>query len=256
MNKQEIIKKITSKREFSKIPEKDVFLAYEKFRRRQCSEEEKIRLTRDLLRKIYSAFVSGKLLNIKDKDEEWFLRKHLSTRERLEYYPNLYSKLFGLSGRQSVVDLGAGINGLSYKFFPKKIKVDYVAVEAMGQLVDLMNFYFKKNNLKARAFHESLFNIESIKELIKNCKKPRIVFLFKVIDSFEMIEKDYSKKFLKEISPFCEKIVISFATRSMIRKDKFKVSRKWMVDFIKENFELLEDFNIGNERYIIFKNKV
>jgi hypothetical protein len=52
---------------------------------------------------------------------------------------------------------------------------------------------------------------------------------------------------------------VSFATRSMIRQDKFKVNRKWIINFIDENFILLEDFEIGNERYIIFKqskNKV
>ena len=256
MNREEIKKGIMSKKEFSRIPEKDIWLAYEKFERRQCSEEEKIRLTRDLLRKVYSAFVSGKLLNIKDKSEEWFLRKHLSTRERLGYYKELYEKLLGKTKDCSIIDLGSGINGFSYKLFPKKTKVDYTAVEAVGHLVDLMNFYFEKGNLNAKAIHASLFDLENIKEIIKKGKKPRIVFLFKVIDSLEMIEGDYSKKLLKEIVPLCERVVVSFATKSMIRQDKFKVNRKWIIDFIKENFELLEDFNMENERYIIFENKV
>jgi hypothetical protein len=256
MNREEIKKGIMSKKEFSRIPEKDIWLAYEKFERRQCSEEEKIRLTRDLLRKVYSAFVSGKLLNIKDKSEEWFLRKHLSTRERLNSYKKLYERLLNNTKECSIIDLGSGINGFSYKLFPKKTKVDYTAVEAVGQLVDLMNFYFEKEKFNAKAIHASLFNLENIKEIIKKCKKPKIVFLFKVIDSLEMIEGDYSKKLLKEIVPLCEKVVISFATKSMIRQDKFKVNRKWIIDFIKENFELLEDFNMENERYIIFENKV
>lgn len=256
MEREEIRKAITSKKEFSKIPDEDIWLAYEKFERRECSEEEKIRLTRDLLRKVYSAFVSGKLLSIKDKPEEWFLRKHLSTRERLNYYLRLYEKLFNGLKNCSLIDLGSGINGLSYKFFPKKTKVDYVAAEAVGQLVDLMNFYFEKNKLNAKAVHESLFNISGIKKLIEECKKPKIIFLFKVIDSLEMLEGDYSKRLLKEIVPLCEKVVVSFATRSMIRQDKFKVNRRWILDFIKENFELLEDFDMGNERYIVFKSKV
>lgn len=256
MNREEIKSKIMSKKEFSMIPEKDIWLAYGKFERRQCSDEEKIRLTRDLLRKIYSAFVSGKLLNIKDKNEDWFLRKHLSTRERLNSYKELYEKLIKNLKECSIIDLGSGINGFSYKLFPKRTKVNYISVEAVGQLTDLMNFYFKKNKLTAKAIHESLFEIDKIKKIIQDCKKPRIVFLFKVIDSLEMIEGDYSKKLLKEIVPLCEKVIISFATKSMIRQDKFRVNRKWIIDFIKENFELLDDFNMGNERYIIFENKV
>jgi len=256
MNREEIKKAIISKKEFSKIPEGDIWLAYEKFQRRQCSEEEKIRLTKDLLRKVYSAFISGKLLNIKDKDEGWILRKHLSTRERLYFYTELYAKLFAGLKECSLIDLGCGINGFSYKFFPKNKKINYLGVEGVGQLVDLMNFYFEKNRLNARAVHESLFNLKKTKELIESCKKPRIVFLFKVIDSLEMIEGDYSKIILKEITPLCDKVILSFATRSMIRQDKFKVNRKWIMDFIKENFELLEDFEVGNERYIVFRIKV
>jgi hypothetical protein len=255
MNRKEIINGIVSKKDFSKIPEEDILLAYGKFERRQCSEEEKIRLTRDLLRKVYSAFTSGKLLNIKEKGEEWLLRKHLSTRERLNYYEKLYSKLFKDTEKCSVIDLGSGINGLSYKFFPKKSNISYIGVEAVGQLVDLMNFYFEKNKLNAKAIHESLFNIKKISGLIEDCEKPRIVFLFKVIDSLEMIEGDYSKKLLKEITPLCDRVIISFATRSMIRQDKFKVNRKWIINFIDDNFKLLEDFEIGNERYIIFEAK-
>lgn len=256
MNNEEIKKAIISnKKEFSKIPEKDLLLAYKKFERRQCSDEEKIRLTRDLLRKVYSAFTSRKLLNIKDKGEEWLLRKHLSTRERRGYYPNLYKKLIGSLKECSVIDLGSGINGYSYKFFPPKNKVNYVAVEAMGQLVDLMNFYFSKNKLNAKAIHESLFNMDKIKGIILECKKPRIVFLFKVLDSVEMIEGDYSKKLLEEITPIADKVIVSFATASMIKKDKFKVNRKWIIDFIREKFELIDDFNMGGERYVVFKGK-
>ena len=257
MNNEEILEKVVSKREFSKIPKEDILLAYQKFERRQCSEEEKIRLTRDLLRKVYSAFTSGKLLTIKDKNEEWFLRKHLSTKERLGSYQELYNKLFGKLKEKSIslIDLGSGINGFSYKFFPPKIKISYTGVEAVGQLVDLMNFYFEKNNLDARAIHKSLFNLEEIKTVIEKCEKPRIIFLFKVIDSLEMLEGDYSKKLLKEITPLCDRVIVSFATRSMIKKDRFKVNRKWILDFIKDNFELIEDFELSNERYVIFKNK-
>jgi hypothetical protein len=254
MNQEEIISNVVSKREFSQIPKEDILLIYKKFERRQCSDEEKIRLTRDLLHKVYSAFTSTKLLNLKDKEEEWFLRKHLSSRERLNSYLELYNKIFGKLEGGSVVDLGAGINGFSYKFLPKGIK--YIAVEAVGQLVDLMNFYFEKNDLNAKAVHQSLFNLREIKKLILQTKKPRIIFLFKVVDSLEMVEGDYSKELLKEIAPLADKMIISFATRSMIRREKFKINRKWIINFIRENFEFLEDFEIANERYIVFKNRV
>ncbi len=256
MNKKEIISAITSKRDFSKLPEEDILRAYKKFEKRECSDEEKVRLTRDLLRKVYSAFVSNKLLGIKDKEEEWILRKHLSTRERIGNYTGLYKRLLSRFKDCSVIDLGSGINGFSYKFFPPDKHVKYVGVESMGQLVELMNFYFKNKKLNARAVHESLFNLAEIKRLIDSEKRPRLVFLFKVVDSLEMIEKDYSKTLLKEIMPSCDIAVVSFATRSMIRGEKFNVTRKWIINFIGEQFRIIEDFEIKGERYIVFENSM
>ena len=43
---------------------------------------------------------------------------------------------------EKIFDLGAGINGFSYNYFPKGVY--YVGIEAMGQLVDLMNYYAMK----------------------------------------------------------------------------------------------------------------
>ena len=54
---------IVSKKEFSDLPMEDVEKAFQQFERRQTSDEEKVRLTRDLLRKVYFAFGSKKLLN-------------------------------------------------------------------------------------------------------------------------------------------------------------------------------------------------
>lgn len=256
MNREELIKKIIEKKEFSQLPDVDVELAFKQFEKRGCSDEEKIDLTRDLLRKVFSAFISHKILSLKEKDEEWILRKHLSTRERLPYYNEIYQRILkDTKEKSSVFDLGAGINGLSYGYFSKK--VHYTAIESVGQLVDLMNFYFDKNKLdkKARAFHESLFELEKIKKVIKETPGEKIILLLKVIDSLEMLERDYSKKLLLEIAPLAKKVVVSFATRSMLKREKFKKNRSWIINFIREKFHVLDEFEIGGERYIIFTNK-
>jgi hypothetical protein len=254
MDRESLIKKIIEKQDFSQLPAKDVELAFKKFEKRECSDEEKVSLTRDLLRKVFSAFTSHKILSLKDKNEEWILRKHLSTRERLPYYNQIYQKILeGAREKISIFDLGAGINGLSYKYFPGR--VHYTAIESMGQLVSLMNFYFKKNKLDGKAISVSLFELEKIKKLIKEVKGKKIIFLLKVIDSLEMLERDYSKKLLTEIVPMADKIVVSFATRSMIRREKFKITRNWIIEFIDKNFKILEEFELGGERYVIFTNK-
>lgn len=254
----EIFKKIILKKEFSQLPKTDIERVWKIFEKRQTSDEEKIKLTRDLLRKVYFAFGSLKLLNPKIVDKktpEEILKKHISTRERFENYKKVYNFVVGdfKNKNISIIDLGCGINGFSYKFFLKKI--NYFGVEAVGQLVDLTNYYFDKEKINGKVFHESLFDLEEIKYLINKIKKPKIIFLFKVLDSLEMIERNYSKRLLREILPLAEKVVVSFATRSLISKKKFNVKRYWFENFVKEmNWKILNDFEKGGERYIVIKN--
>ncbi|MFA4953253.1 MAG: hypothetical protein WC584_03450 [Candidatus Pacearchaeota archaeon] len=256
----EIYEQIVKKKEFSRLSQKDVEIAFNHFEKRQTSTEEKVRLTRELLHKVFGAFSSEKLLNKKildKKSNEEILKKHISTRERFEFYRELYDRIFkDVDGNQiSIVDLGAGVNGLSYDFFPYKIK--YIGGESIGQFVDLTNYYFTYNKLNGKAIHLSLFELEKVKEIIKKTKGKKIIFLFKVVDSLEMLERNYSKKLLKEIINLngVEKIVVSFATRSLISKKNFKVKRYWFENFVREEFNLLENFELGGERYFVFKKK-
>ena len=255
MNGEEILKKITEKREFSKLPQKDVEMAFSHFEKRQTNDEEKIRLTRELLHKVFGAFGSKKLLAPKKKDEEWILRKHLSTRERTPHYKELYRRIFkGLGKEISIIDLGAGVNGFSHKYFEKLgISVNYTSIEAVGQLAKITKDYFEREKLKGKAFHFSLFELEKIKKTIKETKRPRVIFLFKVLDSLEMLKRNYSKELISVISPLAERIIVSFATESMIKRKKFKAKRTWFLEFLEKNFSVLEDFELGKERYFIFR---
>jgi|TARA_Y100000310_G_C20654054_1_gene801042 hypothetical protein len=252
-----IYNKIISKKEFSNLIKKDVEIAFKNFDKTHYIDEEKVKKTRDLLRKAFSVFGSGKLLNFKivDKKEiEEILKKHISTRERFEYYSELYGKLLKGIKDPCIIDLGCGVNGLSYNYFKKK--TCYVGVESVGQFVKLNNYYFKKEKIKGgKSIQASLFDLVKIKEIILKEKKPKILFLFKVIDSLEMLEKNYSKELLKEIVPLVERVVVSFATESLVSRKRFRVKRYWFENFVKENFEVLADFNLGGERYISFKNK-
>lgn len=251
MEKEKIIKRVMEKREFTKLPKKDVEMALRHFEKRQVSDEEKARLTRELLHKVYGGFVSRKLLSPKDKHEEWVLRKHLSTRERLPYYKEVYDRIFEKLKPSTIIDLGAGVNGFSYNYFP--YKVNYVGVEAIAQLVELTSNYFKKNKIPGKMYHFSLFDINGVKEIIKKTKKPRIILLLKMIGPLEAMQRDYSKELLEQIAPLADRVIISFATETMQKRLRFKWNRKWLLDFIKKRFKLLDDFELGGERYLVFK---
>ena len=115
-----------------------------------------------------------------------------------------------------------------------------------------MNFYFKEKKLNAKAIHLSLFEKEKVKERIGKKNKPRIIFLFKVIDALESLKENYSKELLLEVVPLADKIVVSFATKSLGSREKFKAKRNWIVDYIKEKYTILDDFEMGGEHYIVF----
>ena len=281
MNK-ELIQKIISRKEYSQLPMKDVELAFEKFDKEKYSDEEKVKFTRKLLREVFSSFTSKKLLSLKNKDAEWILKKHLSTRERFSHYEEIYERVLqGFDKNLTIIDLGAGVNGFSYKFFEgegvspnsrlrsvidktnlslvkslaTRPKIRYVAIEAIGQLVELMNDYFRREKIKGKAIHLSLFELEKVKKEIKKTKSPRVIFLFKIIDSLEMLERDYSKKLISEIGGLVDKVVVSFATRSMGKGIRFRANRNWFVDFIKKNFKMIDDFELGGERYLVFRKE-
>jgi len=256
-DKQKILKKITSKKEFSQLPNKDVERAFEIFDKKEYSDLEKVKLTRELLNRVFTAFMGRKIMNPKDKDARWFLLRHVSTRERFDFYEELYKRIFrNLKEKEiSIIDFGTGINGLSCEFFPRNKKINYVGVEGVRQLVDVANYFFEKNKISAKVIHQSLFELEEIKKIIKKQKKPRVCFLFKTVDSLEMLKRNYTKDFLKEIVPLCDEFVVSFATRSFFKKHLFKVRRNWVINYIKDNFKILDIFELGNEKYLIFRKK-
>jgi hypothetical protein len=179
-------------------------------------------------------------------------------------YEKFYEEIFSQDGMgsgymrnvSSVIDLGAGINGFSYGYLKDAIgPVKYVAVEAAGQEVDHMNNYFEENDFNAEAFCLDLFDVEKIKDVFKSQGRDRVVFLFQVVDALENLEKDFSKKFLLEISKECEWIVVSLPTESLGGRKKFAVRRKWMMDFLRENFLVEKEFPMFGEKIIILKNK-
>lgn len=261
MDLDSVIEKITQKKEFSEIPREDIVRVVNLFDGPYYVEEEIVKKSRDLLRRIYSGFGGKKLLVIKNKDADDVLKKHLSTRERFSYYEEVYKRILnGLSKNNSlsIVDLGSGVNGFSYSFFNKLgyKKIKYLGMEAVGQLVDITNKYFQNNKLNARAVHLSLFDIGHVLEEVRNTTEPRIIFMFKVVDALESLERDYTKKLLFKLKNIdSEKIVISFATESWIRRKKFFVQRTWLINFIREHFEFIDDFNIGGERYLVFRKR-
>jgi hypothetical protein len=68
-----------------------------------------------------------------------------------------------------------------------------------------------------------------------------------------MVEHNFSKRFLTEIVPKVDWVVVSFATKSLVSKKSFSVKRYWFDNFLtKSGWKVIDNFEIGYEKYIVF----
>jgi hypothetical protein len=248
----------------------------------KCKED--VKKTRALLRKYFGVFLTNKILGAgkksfagkkeNDKIADEILKSHLSTRNRdyLELYERIVGKNKG--NGEIIIDLGCGVNGFSYKFIKNSVlrnnnsrEIRYVGVEAVKQLVDIMNQYFKDKKFNACVIWQDLFDINKILKIIKNAgtknkdkereaEKGKVIWMFNIIDALEVFKRNYSKKLILEIFKLkdIKKIVLSFPSKGLSGRKRFKVSRGWLIGFVCENFKILDDFSIHGERFIVFKS--
>jgi len=208
-----------------------------------------IKATRAELRKFFGVFLTNKVL--KGAGSE-VLESHISSKGR--DYNEFYGKVFGgLSGMGSVVDLGCGANGFSYGEVQGVLgDVDYIGIEATGQLVEAMNKYFENQEfVGAKVIWGDIFEFEEILDVVSGAKEPRVVMMLQVIDAMEAIKKDSSKEFLLGLRDVLNKgdtVVISMPMKSISGRKRFEASRKWLRDFLDMEFELVDEFIVGDER--------
>ncbi|MCD4771388.1 hypothetical protein K8R30_03150 [archaeon] len=231
-----LIKEVKKKREFFGLPDSVV-------KRALVESKDDIKEARSLLRKYFGVFLTNRVL----KGKGDLLGIHMSSKKR--DYGEFYSKILkGVDDVGSVVDLGCGVNGFSYEYLPKGI--EYVGIEAAGQLVELMNVYFKEKDFDARAVCLDLFDVEGVVKILRKAKKSRVVLMFQVIDALENMKRDFSKEFISVVMENVEVLVISLPLVSLGGRKKFAVRRKWLVDFLIKNFDVKKDFEMFGERII------
>ena len=231
-----LIGEVKKKKEFSGLPDSVV-------ERALMESNDDVKEARSLLRKYFGVFLTNRIL----KGKGALLGIHMSSKKR--DYGEFYSEIFdGISDVGSVVDLGCGANGFSYEFLPKD--VEYLGVEAAGQLVKLMNSYFDEKGFDARAVCLDLFDVEKVSDILRKAKKPRVVFMFQVIDALENMKRNFSKEFISAVMENAEVLVISLPMISLGGRKRFEVNRKWLVDFLESEFVVAKDFEMFGERII------
>jgi len=236
-----LVSEVKKKKEFSGLPDSVVERALKE-------SGEDVKEARRLLRKYFGVFLTNRVL----KKSGNKLDVHISSKKR--DYEEFYGEIFsGIKNVGSVVDLGCGANGFSYEHLSGA--PEYIGVEAAGQLVDQMNSYFEVEGFSAKAVCGDLFDLDLVRDILKKAKKDRIVFLFQVVDALESVERNFSLKLVEEIMKNAEVLVVSVPLVSLGGRKKFAVKRKWLMDYLEENFRVDRDFEMFGERILVVRKK-
>jgi 16S rRNA (guanine(1405)-N(7))-methyltransferase len=259
-----IIEDIKNKKELKSLPDgfvKNLFDSYLREHRDVILDNPKskdyrlaVKEVRKVLREVYGVFKVEKfgkreklldeLKGLKDLEgHDKILALHRSTQERLDFYPNLYEKIFAVTGKpKSILDLGCGMNPLSLPYMELK-DVKYIASELTSEDVDFLKRYFKKVGVEGEAFEMDLTKAEKMPSV-------DVCFMFKLLDTLETLKKDISRELVENVK--CKWLVVSFPTKTIGGRKQISKNRLgWFEKIIKgRRFEVIE---IENELFYIIK---
>lgn len=259
MEKSELVALIKNKREFREIDGKFVEEVLDPFIIRKDltqlgrdAVEKIVKTVRARLREVYGAFLGRdffkreKLLHmIKSLDDieghKRILELHISSRERLPFYKQVYENIFRVTGRpDSILDLGCGLNPFSIPFMG--FKTGYYAGELVRADVDFLQEYFTKFGIDGKAFQVDLTKIGD------DLPHADVCFMFKILDTLETLSWDITASLLEKVK--ARYIVASFSTKSLGGRKVIK-ERGWFERLLERY--VYEKFEIPNEVFYVIK---
>lgn len=178
---------------------------------------------------------------------------HTSSKERLEYYDEIYTKIFSITGTPtSILDLGCGANPYSYSMLG--CRPLYIAMDLPSDdLKDLAEFFrIEKINGKVMAI-DLVKDYEKIGVLLEQ-NPIDVIFLFKLLDSVETVKRNISWKLLDALH--ARWLVVSFPTISIgggkaIRSER----RAWFEKLLARRQLPYETFSVPNEIFYVIRKK-
>jgi len=259
MDKLNLVKDIKQKKELAGISDKIVLEQLERYltqnpklnveNKRSSEYKMMIKEVRAKLRRAYGLFREEKIESNGFNDLTQILASHSSTRERLEIYSQLYKQIFKITGKPKIIiDLGCGINPLSYGFM--KLKAQYYAYDINEKEIALINDYFKQEKVLGKA---SVLDVSKVEE-VKKLPSADLAFLFKITDILDR-GKGHKKTEDVLVAVPTKWVVISFPTLTMSGKPMNAPRRKWMEWLCQRlgySYEVLE---FSNEIFYVVRKQ-
>ncbi len=173
---------------------------------------------------------------------EKLLKIHKSTRERLEEYSEI-KKIIDKINPKSILDLGCGLNPLALA----RKGVLYYAYDIKNEDIKTISDFFSKNKIEG-------FAIQGDITIMEKFPKTDLSLLFKVLDILPGNRYETSKAIIRKINS--EKIIVSFATKTLSGKPMNFPKRLWFEKLLKElNLTYIYE-NKSNEIFYFIENKL
>lgn len=244
---------------------------------RSSAYKQLIKTIRAKLRQVYGVFIDTKPWSKKNEilDElkeilkmhkpaspqslrlhEQILKTHLSSKERLDNYEQIYKEIFRITGKpQSLIDLGCGFNPFSYPFMHLS-KLNYFASDLNKKDCEFIQTYFNAVYAKNREFKGiaraiDLTKVKKDPSLIADLPKSDLTLILKVLDSIERTGRKLSELILDNVpSKF---IVVSFPTKTISGKYMTRPERAWLERMCDRRDWKFDKFDIKNEIFYIIQ---
>lgn len=240
-SRKNIFEKIEKAKNFKELKRDEEFLYFFKEIRKKIHETFGVFAPKDL-RRIYKILYED--LSLEEKIIE-ILMLSLSTKERLNFYKEIYKKIF-LEDPVEIMDLASGLNPISIFFSDKKPK-RYFFVDISEDIIDINYTILKQLNIEPIGYCSDISNFN--KDFLK--RKYQYIFLWKTIPILEKIDKKLPINLLSILD--FDYIVISFPQKSLGKIKKLGLAwRYWIKKVAKKlNYKIIEEFDIPYEFFII-----
>ena len=273
MNKQELIELIRKNKKYAGLSSEIITRELEELERKNpgvnlenVNPEYIMKMVRTRLHQMHGSFQvienkkRNKLFEELKKDPEnieiidKILETNRSTLERLEDYTEIYKKIFEITSEPKVIlDLGCGINPVSFDYSGLGKKIKYFAYDINDKDNDFLNEFFKIQGINGKAEIFDCSKIENINKL----PSADLCFMFKFLDP---VEKAYGKghklaeEIILELRKKVKFIVISFSKLTVGGNPMNYPYRGWM-DRMLERLEIKnKQFETSNEIFYVIKN--
>ncbi len=201
---------------------------------------------RQELRVLVGMFVfEHDLRKLIDSPTDVILANHRSTKERLQYYSDLYPALLGEKMPEAILDLCCGINPVSYEYLG--CTPVYHAVDVSPELMDFVQLFFEKKGILGSARAMDVTNIAELPDA-------DTVFIFKGTDVLERLKYGFSDKLLDKLFEKPRRVIVSFATATIGGNREIKLSkRSWVERWAEKNGRSVRIHDIPGERFYILE---